>query len=433
VYWFAALAFALRIAARLHSGSADFWENGYTLFFDMAQSIAAGKGIAIEGVPTTFRVPLYAIFLAALTMGHKAFWPIAIAQSLIGAGTAVCAALLARQMFRGPAASRAATLAAAITAVYPYYVVHDTAMQETALFTLLTLVTVILAQRIARTGALAPAAICGLLLGLDVLTRAPIALFALIVPIWLISKKRAVPALLCTLLLALTIFPWLWRSYKLTGEPMLTTESGLELWNGNNDILFRYYPRESVDVSIVAHLGALTAQDWQELSQLGGNKALIDHWFLNKGLAYIRAHPWLTVTNGLRKIAATFDWLPTPRRSLGRTLAHVFSFGPVMVLGIWGMWRRRSKWREDSLIYLMFAQFLVVTAVYFGQTSHRVYLDVYWIVFAAGVLAKTPLLTRVWAASEEREVANIMRKASPAARSYHAWLISRIWDAQETA
>jgi len=135
----------------------------------------------------------------------------------------------------------------------------------------------------------------------------------------------------------------------------------------------------------------------------------------------------------LRKIAATFDWLPTPRRSLGRTLAHVFSFGPVMVLGIWGMWRRRSKWREDSLIYLMFAQFLVVTAVYFGQTSHRVYLDVYWIVFAAGVLAKTPLLTRVWAASEEREVANIMRKASPAARSYHAWLISRIWDAQETA
>ena len=406
VYWFAALAFALRIAARLHSGSADFWENGYTLFFDMAQSIAAGKGIAIEGVPTTFRVPLYAIFLAALTMGHKAFWPIAIAQSLIGAGTAVCAALLARQMFRGPAASRAATLAAAITAVYPYYVVHDTAMQETALFTLLTLVTVILAQRIARTGALAPAAICGLLLGLDVLTRAPIALFALIVPIWLISKKRAVPALLCTLLLALTIFPWLWRSYKLTGEPLLTTESGLELWNGNNDLLFRYYPRESVDVSIHAHLSALTVQDQRELSQLGGNEALIDHWFLHKGLAYIRAHPWLTFTNGLRKIAATFDWLPTPRRSLGRTLAHVFSFGPVMALGLWGMWRRRSKWREDSLIYLMFAQFLVVTAVYFGQTDHRVYLDVYWIIFAAGALAKAPsVIGAPLAAREEPGIA----------------------------
>jgi 4-amino-4-deoxy-L-arabinose transferase-like glycosyltransferase len=433
VYWLAALAFALRIAVRLHSGIADFWVNGYRFYFDMAQSIAAGKGIAIDGAPTAFRVPLYSIFLAGLTMGHKAFWPIAVAQSMIGAGTAFCAALLARQMFRGPAEGRAAILAAAITAVYPYYVVHDTAMQETSLFTLLTLIAVILAQRIARTGALAPAAICGLLLGLDVLTRAPIALFALIVPIWLISKKRTVPALLCALLLVLTIFPWLWRSYKLTGEPMLTTESGYELWNGNNDILFRYYPRESVDVSIKADLDALTAQDQRELSQLGGNEALIDHWFLHKGLAYIHAHPWLTFTNGLRKIAAAFDWLPTPRRSLARSLSHAFSFGPVMVLGLWGMWRRRSKWRKDSLIYLMFAQFLVVTAVYFGQTSHRVYLDVYWIVFAAGALAKTPLLTRVWAATEEREVANIMRKASPAARSYQAWLISRIWAAQERA
>jgi 4-amino-4-deoxy-L-arabinose transferase-like glycosyltransferase len=390
VYWFAELAFDLRIVVRLYSGAADFWINGYTFFFDIAQSIAAGKGIAIEGVPVTFRVPLYPIFLAALTMGHQAFWPILIAQSLIGAGTAICAAMLARQMFCGPTAGKAATLAAAITAIYPYYVVHDTAMQETALFTLLTLIAALLARQTARTGALTPAAICGLMLGLDVLTRAPIALFALIVPIWLIVRKRTAAALLCALLLALTVSPWLWRSYKLTGEPMLTTESGLELWNGNNDILFRYYPRESVDVSIHAHLGALTAEDQRELSQLGGNEALIDHWFLHKGLAYIRAHPWLTFTNGLRKIAATFDWLPTPRRSLGRSLLHAFSYGPVMALGLWGMWRRRSQWREDSLVYLMFAQFIVITAVYFGQTNHRVYLDVYWIVFAAGALAKAP-------------------------------------------
>ncbi|MGB0081841.1 MAG: hypothetical protein WBP90_09990 [Terracidiphilus sp.] len=37
----------------------------------------------------------------------------------------------------------------------------------------------------------------------------------------------------------------------------------------------------------------------------------------------------------------------------------------------------------------MFVLFLLVTAVYFGQTNQRVYLDVYWIVFAAGALAET--------------------------------------------
>jgi len=413
VYWFTLLAFVLRLIARIHSGAADFWVNGYAFFFAMAQNIAAGKGIGVNGVPTAFRVPLYPIFLAALTMGHRAFWPIVIAQSILGAATAFCAALLARQMFppqmdHGPARTHAATLAAAITAVYPYYVVHDTAMQETALFALLTLMAVLLAHRVVRTGAFMPAALCGLALGLDVLTRAPIALFALLVPAWLIwrDRRRLAPALLCALLLALTVFPWVWRCYKLTGHLLLTTEQGYELWNGNNDILFRYYPEQSVDVSIRAHLAALPAHDQEEWQRLTGNEALVDHWFRQKAIAYIRAHPWLTLFNGVRKIAATFDWLPTPRRSLARTLLHAFSFGPVMVLGLWGMGRRRSQWRDDSLIYLLFALFLLVTAVYFGQTNHRVYLDVYWIVFASGALAESAWLARSLARVHGKSVGN---------------------------
>lgn len=391
VYWFTLLAFVLRVLVRLHTGAADFWVNGYGFFFDMAQSIASGNGFAIDGMTTALRVPFYPIVLAGLTLGHQVFWPILIAQSSIGAGTAFCAALLARQMFEGPWAGKAASLAAAITAVYPYYVAHDTALQDTVLFTFLTLVAVLLAHRIVRTGSLWLGAFCGLLLGLDVLTRAPIAPVALLVPAWLIWRKRErlAPALLCALLILLTVFPWVWRTYKMTGEVLLTTEQGFELWNGNNDILFQYYPKQSIDVSIQAHLQTLTAQDKQELAQLGANEALADNWYRQKALAYIRAHLWLTVFNGFRKIVATFDWLPTPRRSFARTLLHVFSYGPVMVLGLWGMWRRRAQWRDDSLIYLMFALFLLVTAVYFGQTNQRVYLDVYWIVFAAGALAET--------------------------------------------
>ncbi len=261
VYWFAALAFALRIAVRLHSGIADFWVNGYAFFFDMAQSIAAGKGIAIEGVPTAFRVPLYPIFLAVLTMGHKAFWPIAITQSLIGAGTTFCAALLARQMFRGPAAARTATLAAAMTAVYPYYVVHDTALQETSLFTLLTLAAVMLLRQTEETAKLTPGAFAGLLLGLDVLTRATIAPFALVAPLWLVWRKRTRAGVVCAILLVLTVAPWLWRNYMLFGTTTLSTESGIELWNGNNGFLFSHYPQESSDLSKSDAMQALSLPD----------------------------------------------------------------------------------------------------------------------------------------------------------------------------
>ena len=390
VYWLTAAAFVLRLIARLCQGIDAFWVNGYSLFFEFAQSIAVGKGIAVaNGVPTAFRVPLYPILLAGLTLGHHWFWPIAVAESLIGAGTVFCAALLAHRMFDGRAGQTAAVLAAAITAIYPYYVMHDTALQETSLFTLLTLIAVLLALRVACEGSLLPAATCGLILGLDVLTRSPIAPFALLVPLWLMARKRIAPGLLCALLLGLTVSPWLRRNYELTGEPVLTTEAGFELWNGNNAMLFRYYPTQSVDVSINANVDAQSAQDQNELAQLGSNEAVIDHWYQRKALAYMRAQPWLTFTNALRKIGAAFDWLPTPRRSLAQTLAHAFSFGPVMALGIWGMWKRRWHWREDSLIYLLFAHFLIVTAVYFGQTNHRVFLDVYFIVFAAGAIAAT--------------------------------------------
>jgi hypothetical protein len=395
VYWIAAAAFLLRLAARLIEGIGNFWVNGYTLFFELAESIAAGKGVALaNGAPTAFRVPLYPILLAGLTLGHRWFWPVAIAQSLIGAATVVYAAQLAEQTFESAQGQRAAIAASLITAVYPYYVVHDAALQETSLYTLLTLIAVVLALRAVRTGAPAPAALCGVVLGLDVLTRSPMALFALIVPVWMLARRRSAHAFLCAGLLLITVLPWLWRNQQLFGVPVLTTEAGYELWNGNNDMLFRSYPMQSVDVSIGAHVDALDATTASGSLAAGAqppetaNEVIIDRWFERQALGYIRAHPWLTVVNGFRKIGATFDWLPTPRRGPAQTVMHFISFGPVMLLGLWGMWERRAHWRDNSLIYLLFAQFLLVTAIYFGQTNHRVFLDVYWIVFGAGVIAR---------------------------------------------
>src|SRR5258707_10972263 len=109
-----ALAFGLRVGVRMYSGGDDFFINGYGFFFGLAQNIAAGRGIGFEGgPPTAFRVPLYPVFLAALTWGHKLFVPVVTAEALIGAGTVWCAGLGAGEMF-GPAASG---IAAGITAI----------------------------------------------------------------------------------------------------------------------------------------------------------------------------------------------------------------------------------------------------------------------------------------------------------------------------
>jgi hypothetical protein len=199
-------------------------------------------------------------------------------------------------------------------------------------------------------------------------------------------RRRFLTCLLCASAVALMVSPWLVRSYWLTGSPALSTQSGYFLWVGNNPYTFSHYPNESIDVSEQAALDALSPEENAEIEALRTNEAVLDHWFLRKGLDYIGEHPWQTFANGLRKISAAFSWLPSPRHSFWANLAYLLSYMPVMLLGLWGIWVGRQHWREHIIFYALFVSFSAVTAVFFGHTSYRSYLDLYWIVFAAGSL-----------------------------------------------
>jgi len=391
--WIVIFAFALRVSVRWYFGSPDLGESGYSFFFALAKNIAAGNGFTFDGgTATAFRVPLYPMFLATVTFGSQTFLPVLLAQSLIGAGTVWCAAMLARDMFGNAAAITAAIL----TAIYPYFVLHDTALQETSLYTFLMALAVLLLLRARRSGSPFTATGAGLALGAAVLTRANLAPFALFAPLWLAlaGGLRAAPlrrrlwiAVLCASVGALTVSPWLIRSYLLTGSGTLTTQAGFFLWLGNNPYTFSRYPRESIDRSQAIALALMGSQEKSELEALSSNEAMVDRWFLKRGLDYICDHPWQTLGNGFRKVVDAFGWLPSPRRSFWPSVVYALSYGPVMILGLWGMLASRGHWREHSIFYAQFVAFAAVTAVFFGHTSYRVYLDVYWIVFAAGLLA----------------------------------------------
>jgi 4-amino-4-deoxy-L-arabinose transferase-like glycosyltransferase len=415
--WIALLAFAVRVAVRWSFGGADdFWKSGYTFFFALAKNIAAGNGFAFDGgAATAFRVPLYPMLLATVTLGHQAFFPVLVTQSLIGAGTVWCGAMLAREMF----GNRAAIIAASLTSIYPYYVVHDTTLQETSLYTFLMALAVLLLLRVRRSGSAATATFAGLALGAAVLTRANLAPFALFAPLWLALaggcraapwRRRLWVAALCASVGALTVSPWLIRAYWLTGSATLSTQTGYFLWVGNNAYTFSHYPKESIDRSQAAAFDALSVREKRELEALGPNEANVDHWFWKKGWDYIREHPWQTLGNGFRKIVDAFGWLPSPRRSFWPSLVHLLSYGPIMMLGLWGMWAGRRHWREHSIFYAQFISFAAVTAVFFGHTGYRAYLDVYWIVFAAGVLAQSKYFQEIGAPDDVAPVAPGLRQ-----------------------
>jgi hypothetical protein len=158
------------------------------------------------------------------------------------------------------------------------------------------------------------------------------------------------------------------------------------LWIGNNPHTFSHYPYESIDRSRDAAHNALSPQDKAEIEALRTTGSGVDQWFWRKGLEYICEHPSLAFGSALRKLGAAFGWLPSPRKSFWPNLVHSLAYGAVMTLGLWGMWSGRRHWREHVVFYALFASFAATTALFWGHTSHRSYLDVYWIAFAAGAL-----------------------------------------------
>jgi hypothetical protein len=154
------------------------------------------------------------------------------------------------------------------------------------------------------------------------------------------------------------------------------------LWLGNNPHTFIGYPEESIDRTRQGAFAALSDEERGELEHKP-NQAEVDKWYQQKAWDYIREDPWRTIGNSFRKIVAAFGWLPSPRHGFWPNLVYALSYGPMMVLGLWGMWVSRRQWREHSIFYMQFIAFVAVTMVYFGHTSYRSYLDVYWIVFAA--------------------------------------------------
>jgi CHASE2 domain-containing sensor protein len=96
-------------------------------------------------------------------------------------------------------------------------------------------------------------------------------------------------------------------------------------------------------------------------------------------------HPLETIWNAVRKIAIGLSWRITPYRDGPAQWLYAASYLPIAVLGSIGMiatWRRR----ETHLMALLLIGFAAVTAVFSAQTSHRVYLDVFWMVYAAYVV-----------------------------------------------
>ena len=383
------VAFLVRVSVRVAFGEAYFWANSYSGYYGLAENVVSGKGFCFD-TTCAFWPPLYPLFLALTALGGKHYLLIVIPQALLGAGTAFCAFLIGRNLYN----TSVGILACGITAIYPYYVMHDTALQETGMVTFWTALSVYLLLRASKLNRKGDWFLAGLALGLIALTRASVAPAAGVALVWIAvwgSRGSMRDKLLKTSLVLLAILvlvgPWLIRTYRLTGAPVLSSQTGRALWIGNNPQTFSAYPGRSIDISEGIAWTAVPEGDKADLERLGGDEIQKSNWFARRALVFIRDHPWLAIQGAFRKLGAGFSWRLNPLREPLAQASYAAFYVPISILGTIGFFLGRRN-RGVILIAMLFLAFMCVTAVFWAHTSHRSYLDVFWIVLAASVVER---------------------------------------------
>jgi hypothetical protein len=233
----------------------------------------------------------------------------------------------------------------------------------------------------------------GAALALTVLTKANLLSFVPLAVLWIgITLPGAPPIRLrrisfATFGVLLLLVPWVVRTWKVTGAPILYSNGGFSLWTSNNRLTFDYIPQLSIDAAQEAEWLDVPPADRHEMYELGDPNFIREtKWFWNRGMVCIRAHPWLTLSRMPYKIWIAFSPVFSPAHTPAFEAVYFASYLPLLWLAPLGFRRARGHWRTHGFIYLLFAAFAISCAVFWGHTSHRMYLDPYLMVFAASVV-----------------------------------------------
>ena len=384
------LAFSLRFSVRLIRGEESFWGQGYEYYHTLGMRLVDGETLCIDfnGPKCAYYPPLYPLVIASGILIYDGYQPIVFFQSLIGTGTVLCIFLIAKEWF-GP---KVALLASLMASIYPYYVWHDTSLQDTCLFVFLTTLSVWIISRSYSNLSISSAAWAGIVLGVATLTKVTLIPFVIIYcisvmflinsTIW--SRLLHSSALLAGFLVA--VAPWLVRNNILIGAPVFTSIAGRQLWVGNNHYTFNNYPEMSIDYDEIDAWEAMSQEDLASVTLLQGDELAQQNWFQKRGIEYIRNHPEVTVGRAWTKVVTAFSWKFSPYKDRLFQTVYFISYFPVLVLGILGLMISSNNWKKYLPFFALLTAFVASTVVFWAHTSHRSYLDLYMMIFAANAI-----------------------------------------------
>jgi hypothetical protein len=370
-----AAAFAARVAAGLALNADGAVHRGFDFYGAMADHVVGGRGLVWDfyfglGEKWANRGPLYPLFLAAVRWiaGTASAVPEVVAQAALGALACLVPAAIARRW----GGTRAALLAAWGAALWPYWVVTDTALVEQVVFAPLAGLAVLHALRARDGGAATPAFAAGLCSGLATLARLTFAPAAALLGLVAFARPlRLRTVLLFAAGLAVTLLPWVVRNHRVTGAWTLGTDSGRALLVGNSEATFRRYPAESIDQAELDLCATFDADVWRRLRTQERDEVAQDREFMALARASISARPAETAWGGLRKAAALWSPVINPGPSSAAKLV-VFGVASLLLLaGAAGAVVACPRVRADLPACAAAAlAFTATAAVFWGQSRY---------------------------------------------------------------
>ncbi|MCB2231483.1 glycosyltransferase family 39 protein [bacterium] len=267
------------------------------VYDQLAATLAQTGCYCIDSVPTAYRPVGYPAFLAGLysMFGHTPF-----AGALANLFLSLLICVLGYRLAGALVSVRAARVTLVLLAVLPsHWLWVNTLLSEIPFTTLLTA-----ALLAATSRSIWSILLSGLLFGLASLTR-PIALLVPVVLIgyWWAVYHRAFPTanrlVIAVIAMTLVTMPWMLRNADKVGARTLATNSGINLYIGNNpNASFGY---QSPDPKLFP-LGDPSRE--AELDRLG----------FRLGARYIKERPWAFVGRGVLKVTWLFAYDPEPLR-----------------------------------------------------------------------------------------------------------------------
>ena len=344
-------------------------------FLEEAESILAGTGLQANG-RYGHDMPLTALLIAGVlfisggsTLAVKIFF---------GFLSTITIFLVGRFAFVLSRDNQSAMLAAGICAVYPFFIFYSSLILSETLFLFVFILFLSLLFDKDSSGVSQ-----GIWAGLMHLTKPIFFYFFPVIWLWqyFFQKMPVRKIFTIALIMGILVSPWAIRNFLIFDELVINTaSSGHILWEGNNPW------NDTGGVS-----GTFQNSDaWLNVVPDGLTELDEDQWKKDRAVTFIWENPAVFLEAAEKKFLLLWNLWPNSvdYQNWVYKVMSVFSFGPILLFSLIGIWVLKENRREIALMVGLAGYITLLHVVTLGSIRYRLPLEPIMIVIASMTFIK---------------------------------------------